>query len=206
MLKIGLTGGIASGKSKVAQYFAALNIDVIDTDAIARELTQPNTYAYNKILKHFDTRVQNKQGELDRRALRRIIAKEPKARAWLEKLLHPLILKKMQAKIKDVTSVYCILMIPLLLETKVKGFRSSVDRILVVETPKKEQIQRIMRRDKVSLIDAKAILNAQIDRAKRLKATDDIIFNKGSLKELRKKVLKLHKKYSLLSQSTPGLS
>jgi dephospho-CoA kinase len=199
MLKIGLTGGIGSGKSIVASYFAKLGIKIIDADIIAREITKPNTRALKKITKHFGNNLIDKTGKLRRKKLREIIFKSTKERLWLEKLLHPLIYKKMLEQIQNCKSLYCILVLPLLYETKVKAFCKLVDQILVVDAPIKCRVARIVKRDQIKYSDAINIIRAQTVRETRIKFSDDVIKNNGSLAELQKKVRYLHRKYSSMT-------
>jgi len=192
MLKIGLTGGIGSGKSTVAQFFKELGVTVIDADVIAHELVVPSTQAFKKIITHFGNKVLNKQGELDRKLLRKLIFHDIKQKKWLENLLHPLVYQEINNRLKKIKVPYCILVIPLLLETKHEKF---VDRILVVDTPEEQQISRITKRDKSSEQAVKAIIDSQISREQRLANANDIIYNNKSLANLKKQVQKLHQKY-----------
>ncbi|MCK4607952.1 MAG: dephospho-CoA kinase [Gammaproteobacteria bacterium] len=192
VLIIGLTGGIGSGKSTVANYFAGLGITIIDADKIAHELTQPNSAALAKIVKHFGAEVLADNGALNRAYLRQLIFQDNKAKEWLEKLLHPLIYKIIKQQAAKASSAYCILVVPLLLETK---HESWVDRILVADAPEELQIKRAIERDNISITTAKSMLKAQLPRAKRLAAADDIIENSGSLDHLKRQVITLHQKY-----------
>ena len=174
MLKIGLTGGVGSGKSTVAKYFAKLNIPIIDADKIARDLFFNNATVHKKIFSHFKT--------LNRKKISEIIFHDKKERLWLEQLMHPRICKEMIKLTKLHKAPYCIMEIPLLLETK---FPPKVDRILVVDCPKKTQISRASR----------LIIANQIGRGQRLKQVDDIICNTGTMTDLKKMVKKLHNYY-----------
>jgi len=196
MLKIGLTGGIGSGKSTVAKQFTKLKVPVIDADLIAHELLASNNKISKKIVSHFSKDILTPQNRIDKKKLRNLIFSNKKDRLWLEKLMHPAIQKKMHSMIKNTRSPYCILMAPLLFETK---FPIKTDRILVIDCWKKDQIKRIQQRDKSSIKQIQAIINAQIDRASRLKKADDIISNTGSLDYLRKTVKKLHYYYLSLA-------
>jgi dephospho-CoA kinase len=137
MLVVGLTGGIGSGKSTVANMFAALGVSVIDADVISREITQSGKPAFNSIIKHFGERLILPDGKLDRSQLRDIIFEDPKQRLWLENLTHPLIRDEMSRQIKNITAPYCIAVIPLLLEVE---FYSFINRILVVDASEQKQI------------------------------------------------------------------
>lgn len=197
MLKIGLTGGIGSGKSTVAKYFAELGITIIDADKIARELVATETSTLTKIIKHFGNKVLTNRGTLDREYLRKLIFDNSKHKQWLEKLLHPLIYQEMKQRVQQAKSPYCILVIPLLLETKQEKF---VDRILVVDAPKQMQINRTTKKNKMSEKEVKIIIATQANREQRLTCANDIIYNNSSLSELKQQVQQLHQKYLILSR------
>ncbi|MCL5260663.1 MAG: dephospho-CoA kinase [Gammaproteobacteria bacterium] len=195
MLKIGLTGGIGSGKTTVAKFFRGFGIKVIDADKITRELTRPNQPALKKINKHFHAKVVSKTGRLNRKLLREIIFRDPSERRWLENLLHPLVYQNIVKEMRKVKSSYCVLVIPLLFET---GAEKIVDRVLVIDSPIKLQIKRMLKRDQTTTTTAKAIINSQIKRKLRLKLADDVISNTGSLNQLYQKTKLMHEKYLLL--------
>jgi dephospho-CoA kinase len=204
MLKIGLTGGIGSGKSTVAKYFAELGITVIDADQIAHELCASNTSCTKKIIEHFGNKILNKDGTLNRSYLRKLIFQDAREKKWLEQLLHPLVYQEMQRQIQKATSPYCILVIPLLFETKAEDF---VDRILVVDSLEQLQIKRIQKRDKISEAEIKKICASQIPRDEHLSRADDIIHNDKSLADLQKQVKKLHQEYlAFKSDNTYSIS
>lgn len=192
MLKIGLTGGIGSGKSTVAKYFAKLNIPIIDADKIAHKLLEPDTITYKKIVAHFGKNFLTPKKTLDRNKLRQLIFHNKKERLWLEKLIHPHICNEMVKCIKLFKAPYCIMAIPLLFETKNSP---KVDRILVVDCSKKVQINRTRKRNSYSIGQIKAIIATQIDRKERLRQADDIIRNTGTIANLKKAVKKLHNYY-----------
>ena len=192
MLVIGLTGGIGSGKTTVANLFADLGVDVIDTDQLSRDVTKSGQGALKKISEHFGPKILQSNGSLDRTALRKIIFTDDNARRWLEELLHPLIRAEMKRQIDSSTSTYCIVVIPLLIETKPN---SLIDRILVVDTSEDLQLERTKKRDNSSEKEVAAILNTQVNREKRLAAAHDIIENHGSLDDLVSQVKKLHEFY-----------
>ena len=192
MKKIGLTGGIGSGKSTVANFFAELGIEVIDADKIVHELLADNAAVLQKIIEHFGSMVVTEKHELDRKLLREIIFNDIKERKWLENLLHPLVYKIMIERANMTKSPYCVLVIPLLFET---NSSSMVDRVLVVESSQENQIIRSLKRDQTNLADIKNIMAAQIDRETRLKKADDIIYNDGTLETLKSQIIKLHDKY-----------
>ncbi len=196
MLKIGLTGGIGSGKSVVAKYFAKLSIPIIDADKIAHELLCPHTTTYKKIVAHFGMSLLTTQKLINRKKLRDIIFTNPKERQWLEKTLHPRIRSLMQQYATKLKAPYCIMVIPLLFETK---FPIKTDRILVIDCPPNLQIKRVHKRDHSSTTQVRAIIKAQASRTFRFNKADDIIHNDGSLKHLEKSVKILHSYYLSLA-------
>lgn len=195
MLVVGLTGGIGSGKSTVAQLFAEQGVPIIDADKIAREITQPNTPAFTKIVKHFGQDIVLANGTLDRAKLRAIIFSDTKQRLWLEQLLHPLIREEMKQQIDKLSAPYCIAVIPLLLEVE---FYSFINRILVVDAPEHAQINRVMTRDNASQQEVEAILKNQAKRYDRNVHAQDIILNDGKVADLLPQIEKLHEKYSTM--------
>lgn len=198
MLIIGLTGGIGSGKSTVARLFADKGIPVIDADVIARHLTMPNEPALHAIVDHFGIPILQKDGSLNRTALRDIVFNNPAERQWLEQLLHPLIREKISQELASISASglcppYCLVVIPLLLETGAYPF---LDRILVVDAPESLQIERIIARDNTPSDNARAIITAQTTREERLKHANDVIINEGSLADLLPQIDKLHGQYA----------
>lgn len=191
---VGLTGGMGSGKSVVAQQFSAYGIDIIDADHIAKALVVPQSPALDAIVHHFGTWLLHPSGELNRSALRDLIFQDPAERVWLERLLHPAIMKEVEQHITTLTSPYGILMAPLLLETQTP-MRKTVQRILVVDCPTELQIQRIKTRDHLTGTQITAILNTQHTRQQRLEAADDILNNDTDLAELKRQIDVLHRKY-----------
>jgi dephospho-CoA kinase len=196
MQVIGLTGSIGSGKTTVANLFAARGVPVIDADVLAREVTKPDTPAYRAIIERFGSRVLNADGTLDRGSLREIIFHDALQRSWLEALLHPLILARMQDEIARLNTPYCIAVIPLLLETDAVQF---IDRILVVDLPEATQIERARLRDNATNDQIEAILKTQISREERLKRAHDVINNAGNQTELMNQIEELHQKYLKLT-------
>lgn len=190
---IGLTGGIGSGKSEVAELFAAFKIDIVDTDKIAREIVHVGSELLNKITEKFGTKILNQDGSLDRVKMRKIIFTDLHAKQWLEKLLHPVIYRQMYNQILVTKSIYCIVVIPLLVESHLLY---PIDRILVVDTTEEQQIKRIVRRDEANEQEVKDIIATQATRAARLKIADDIIDNTKDKKYLQEQVAALHKLYS----------
>ncbi|MGH8309533.1 MAG: dephospho-CoA kinase [Steroidobacteraceae bacterium] len=197
MLRIGLTGGIASGKSTVAKLFAALGIPVIDTDEIAREVVAPGSALLPRLVARFGDGILNREGSLDRAALRAIVFADSAARAKLDALTHPAILERMRARSAAAGGPYQILAIPLLVE---KGAAREVDRVLVVDSDEAAQIRRLQARDGATLEQARAILAAQAPRAARLAIADDVIVNDGDLHRLRDQVGQLHARYVAVSR------
>jgi dephospho-CoA kinase len=199
MLTIGLTGGIGSGKSAVAAFFAKLGIDIIDTDIIAHEIVEPGTPALTKIIEHFGAEISNPDQTLNRKMLANKIFNHVDEKIWLEQLLHPLIRDAVEVAKEKVTSPYCIVVIPLLVETLPNP---SIDRILVVDSPKHLQISRTRERDQRTESEIMAIIGSQATPEERLAAVDDIIINDQGLAELSTAVTELHQKYLKLSQAT----
>jgi dephospho-CoA kinase len=197
MLVVGLTGGIGSGKSTVANFFSALGINVFDADLIAREIVAPGTLALDKIITRFGSQIINDTGYLNRSKLRNIIFSDPAAKLWLENLLHPLVRTRMRELVQQATSPYCLLMIPLLLEGKPNDL---VQRILVVDAPEELQVNRTQLRDKASVQQINQIMQTQVSRSQRLAKADEVIVNDGDLSQLESQVANLHVKYlSLIS-------
>jgi len=195
-LLIGLTGGIASGKSTVAQRFMDLGVPVIDADVAAREVVAPGKPGLQQVIDRFGSRVVSENGELDRRALREIVFSDPDARRDLEAILHPLIRAEMDRSAAVAAGPYIVMAIPLLIEG---GSRDRVDRILVVDVDEAVQLQRVMARDHCSAEQAQAILASQAPRSARLAAADDVLPNGGTVTELRQAVDALHQQYLRLA-------
>lgn len=192
MLSVGLTGGIGCGKSTVARTFAALGVPVIDADLIARELVRPGSPALAAIVRAFGPGVLTVSGELDRRALRERVFRDPEARARLEALLHPLVREAIAARRREIRAPYCLIVVPLLIEA---GMTDLVDRVLVVDCDPEQQLKRVCARDGVEPAQVRAIMQAQADRGTRLAAADDVIENRGSEAELERSVRALHRRY-----------
>ena len=193
-LRIGLTGGIASGKSTVAERFSELGVPVIDADESSRAVVAPGQPGLQAVVARFGTGVLTAQGELDRRALRGLIFADSAKRQELEAILHPLIRADMEQRALHAVGPYLILAIPLLVEGGARA-RTRVDRVLVVDADEAQQLQRLVARDAVSPEQARAILAAQASRAGRLSAADDVLVNSGTVSELRQAVDRLHERY-----------
>ncbi|MDH5572027.1 MAG: dephospho-CoA kinase [Gammaproteobacteria bacterium] len=196
MLVIGLTGGIGSGKSTVADMFADLGVPVIDTDIIARDLVMPGQTALEEITALFGNTVLNSDGSLNRKMLRELVFNSDKQRQQLEAVLHPRIREQVQRQLDALSVAYCIIVIPLLLET---GQQNLVQRILVIDTPEELQIKRSAKRDSTPEENIKKIVATQVERQKRLAAADDIIHNDNSIAHLKQQILDLHRFYSQLA-------
>jgi dephospho-CoA kinase len=197
LFRVGLTGGIASGKSTVSRFFGALGVPIIDTDQVARDVVEPGQPPLEKLVERFGPSILTSDGHLDRPALRNIVFSDPKARTDLEALTHPAIGAAVEALAATVSGPYLILVIPLLVE---KGLGSQLDRVLVVDCDEELQIKRLQGRDGSTLEQARAILNAQASRAARLKAAHDVITNDGDVSALRDQVSALHARYSELAR------
>ena len=191
-LRIGLTGGIASGKSTAAARFAELGVPVIDADEVARAVVAPGESGYAQVVNRFGRGILAAGGELDRRALRDRVFADPGERQDLEAILHPLIRAEMQRRANAALGPYVVLAIPLLVEG---GRRDQVDRVLVVDVDEAAQLERLMRRDASTQTQARAILAAQASRSVRLRVADDVLVNTGSVPELRAAVDRLHERY-----------
>jgi len=200
-LRIGLTGGIASGKSTVAARFAELGVPVIDADESARWVVAPGQPGLTAVVERFGHGVLAANGELNRRALRQLIFADPVKRQQLEAVLHPLIQADMEQRAVRAVGPYLILAIPLLVEG---GSRDRVDRILVVDADEALQLERLVARDSVSLEQGRAILAAQATREDRVKAADDVLVNAGTVPELRHAVDRLHQSYLRLAGAMPA--
>ncbi|SKA29174.1 dephospho-CoA kinase [Photobacterium toruni] len=195
---IGLTGGIGSGKTTVANLFGAYGIDLIDADIIAREVVAIGSAGLAAITEKFGNGILLTDGNLDRHQLRATIFSDPHLKNWLNQLLHPLIREKMLADIKRATSPYCLLIVPLMIEN---NLQSMTDRLLVVDVDQQTQIMRTQQRDNVSLEQIKNIVAAQASRQQRLDAADDIICNDGDNQALLTQVAQLHQYYLALAQT-----
>jgi len=194
---VGLTGGIASGKSTAAKFFGALGVPIIDTDQLARDVVEPGQPPLERLVERFGQGILTEDGHLDRPALRNIVFSDPKARADLEALTHPAIGAAVEARSNEVGGVYQILVLPLLVE---KNLGSQLNRVLVVDCDEELQIRRLQSRDGSTLEQARAILNAQASRSSRLKAAHDVIKNEGDMSAVREQVEQLHARYLELAQ------
>jgi dephospho-CoA kinase len=196
--RIGLTGGIASGKSTVANLFAALGITIVDTDLLAREVVAPGSALLPRIAGHFGAQVLQKDGSLDRAALRSRVFENPAERQWLERLTHPAIRELTDKRCESATSDYVIVAIPLLVET---AGAERFDRVLVVDCSPEIQLARLQARDGTTRAEAQRMLAAQATREQRLAVADDVVTNDGDLAALREQVEKLHRQYLKLASA-----
>jgi dephospho-CoA kinase len=196
-LRIGLTGGIASGKSTVARLFTDLRIPVIDADVAARAVVAPGTPGLARVIDRFGSRILAESGELNRRALRDLIFGDTGSRRDLENILHPLIRADMDRNADQAVGPYIVMAIPLLIEG---GPSDRVDRILVVDVDEAVQLRRVMERDGCTAEQARAILASQASRSARLAAADDVLQNAGTVTDLRQAVDRLHERYLRLAE------
>ena len=199
--KIGLTGGIASGKTTVANLFSDLGIEIIDADEIAHSITSKQGSAYNKIVKHFGEGILRDDKKLDRKKLRTMIFNNSELKRDLEQIIHPEVYAIINQKINASQEPYQIIVIPLLIET---GYQNFVDRVLVVDCSVETQLARLINRDNETMKNARKIIANQIERNQRLKFADDIIENekKTSINVLKNKVLQLHETYLELPEKS----
>jgi dephospho-CoA kinase len=197
VFRVGLTGGVASGKSTVTRFFGALGVPIIDTDQVARDVVEPGQPPLERLVERFGPSILTEDGHLDRPALRNIVFSDPKARADLEALTHPAIGAAVQARSAIAGGPYQILVLPLLVE---KSLGSQLDRVLVVDCAEELQIKRLQARDGSTVEQAQAILNAQASRAARVKAAHDLITNEGAVGDLRDRVAILHAQYLELAK------
>lgn len=198
-LRIGLTGGIASGKSAVSAEFTALGIPVHDADTIARELVEPGQPALKRIVTMLGPGSLDNEGRLDRRRMRERVFADPEARRLLESILHPAVRLELIRRSETTQAPYQVLVIPLLLEN---DLRSLVDRILVIDVPEEIQLERLLARDRVDAMQARQMLAAQTTRQARLAAADDVIVNTASREQLSKAVEQLHRRYLGLAKQS----
>jgi dephospho-CoA kinase len=192
VLRVGLTGGIASGKSTAAKFFGALGVPILDSDQVAREVVEPGQPPLERLVERFGRGILTPDGHLDRPALRDIVFSDPRARADLENLTHPAIGAALEARSAAAGGPYQILVIPLLVE---KNLGSHVDRVLVVDCDEELQIRRLLARDGSTRAQAQAILDAQVSRSARLKAADDVITNDADMSAVQAQVAALHARY-----------
>lgn len=199
MLKIGLTGGIGSGKSTVARLFEKHGVPIIDTDEIAHSLVKPGQPALKKIIHEFGPDIVAGDGKLDRARLRELVFQDPSAKSRLEAILHPAIFAELKRLAAEIEAPYCIFAIPLLVESHAQ---SLVDRILVVDCPEPLQIARIKSREGMDDILIRRIMATQASRSERLSQAHDILINDSDLSKLERQVNELHDFYLKLGCSS----
>ena len=199
---VGLTGGIGSGKSAAAEEFARLGATVVDTDMIARELTERGGAALPHIKSLFGEAFITPGGEMDRDAMRNRVFSDPAAKQALEGLLHPMIRVEAERRTAAAKGSYVVQVVPLLVESP--DYRRRVARVLVVDCPEDVQVKRVTARSHLSEREVRAIIASQVPRAQRLAAADDVIENSGTLDALRKQVAALHARY--LKMAVPAKS
>lgn len=198
MHRIGLTGGIGSGKTTVSDYFKSIyNIPVIDADEISRQLMTPHGGAYNEVVDLFGSTSVLKSGEIDRKYIRDQIFQTPELRTALEQIIHPKVKISITEETKKLTSVYCLIVIPLLIES---NMQSMVDRILLIQTDKQLQIARVTLRDKCGPEHVEAIIASQLSTSEKINYADDIIVNNGPEESLIPQIEQLHQKYMALGK------
>ena len=199
---VGLTGGIGSGKTAVADAFAALGVEIIDTDALAHGLSAVGQPGFAAIRDAFGDGILRPDGAIDRSALRRLVFADVAARSRLEGALHPLIGAEVARRVEQWSGAYGVIVVPLLLERE--GVRSLVDRILVVDCPEEEQVRRVVARNGLSPAEVRAIMATQLDRQQRLAAADDIVDNAGTPDAIAPQVLALDGCYRRLAVAGSG--
>ena len=190
---VGLTGGIGSGKTTVAELFASQGAGIVDTDEISRRLTAPAQPAVIEIARKFGPQFIAADGSLDRAQMRHLVFADPSARKDLEAILHPLIRQESTRQIHASAAPYVVVVVPLLIETG--SYRDMIGRILVVDCEPETQIRRVMERSGLSRNDVVAIIASQVPRQQRLREADDVIHNDGGLEALRAQVTPLHLRY-----------
>ena len=199
MFSVGLTGGIASGKTTISNLFAKLGVSVVDTDIISRKLLEPGELAFDQVCAHFGASIVNADGKIDRVRLREIVFNNPAEKSWLETMLHPLIYQRSHdAIVTKAGADYVLVVVPLLFET---NFQSLVDRILVVDCPAEQQIERLVKRDQIDESLAQKMLLQQLSNAERIARAHDIIDNRSADVDLESQVSALHKRYLQLSDA-----
>ena len=197
MFTIALTGGIASGKTAVSDMFSELGIDIIDTDVVSREVVEPGTEGLKQIVNTFGATVLLENGSLNRRKLREIVFADEAQRKKLEQITHPLIQGRTKELISVASGDYCLLVVPLLINSPMREW---VDRILAVIVDEQLQLQRLLSRDCETEEQTKAIIATQANSEQLLQIADDVIINDSGLEKLRKEVHNLHLMYTNLAE------
>lgn len=203
MLKVGLTGGIGSGKSTAAQRFKELGVPIVDADVIARNVVEPGKPALEEVIAAFGEKVVNSDGELDRTELRKIVFENKERKALLESILHPRIYDEILRQLDRLSAPYCIVVIPLLAESKQNY---PLDRVLVIDLPHALQLERTSVRDQQSEEKIDKIVQSQSSREQRLSLADDIVENSGTVESLCERIDLLHQKYTDLAHQFEGVA
>ncbi len=193
MLVVGLTGGIAAGKSTATAFFQSRGVPVIDADEVARDVVAAGTPGLAAVAVAFGSQILQADGTLDRRGLRDRVFADPAERHRLEAILHPLIQAEIRARLRQVTGPYCILAVPLLIESA--SLRALVDRVLVIDVPVEVQVARLMQRDHMTAEQCQAMLAAQASRAQRLEGADDVVDNATDITALQRQLESVHARY-----------
>ncbi len=193
MLVIGLTGGIAAGKSTATAFFQDRGVPVIDADEVARDVVAAATPGLAAVVAAFGPQILQADGTLDRRRLREVVFADPAQRHRLEAILHPLINSRIRDRLQQVTGPYCILAVPLLIESA--NLRALVSRVLVIDVPEDVQLARLMQRDRMSAEQCRAMLAAQASRAQRLEGADDVVDNATDITALTRQLESVHARY-----------
>lgn len=202
-LRVGLTGGIGSGKTTACELFRELGVPIIDADHIAHHLIDKDGAAYSIIKNEFGNKIIMDNGQIDRSLLRKIIFSRQEYRKKLEAILHPLIFSEIEKQVSSLVDPYCIICIPLLVETNALN---KVDRVLVIDSDKSKQIERTQKRDNITKKDVIKIIEAQASPRQRLNAADDVIHNNDDIVALRKEILLLHEKYNYIAKNRRNYS
>lgn len=200
-LLIALTGGIASGKSAVAEVFSTLGVPVLDTDQIARDVVAPGQPALAALVDTFGPEILDASGQLDRKRMRERVFADPAERARLEAIVHPVIREELASRSARAGGPYQVHVIPLLVE---KSRAEDYDRVLLVDCPEEEQVRRLVARDSTTVEQARSMLAAQATREERLAAADDVIVNTGTMEDLKRFVETLHRNYLLIAERRGG--
>lgn len=201
---VGLTGGIGSGKTTVANLFGELGAAIIDTDLIAHQVSAVGGRAIEAIRETFGADFLTPEGAMDRNRMRQLVFADPVQKARLEAILHPLIREETEAQAGHATGSYIIFVVPLLVESK--NWRQRVDRVLVIDCPEEVQVARVMERNGLAEAEVRAIMAAQVTREVRLAAANDVLDNGGAADSLREKAQKLHALYCGLAREKTGLA
>ncbi len=188
---VGLTGGVGSGKSTVADFIKECHIPIIDADVIAREQVLPGTPSYQKILERYGTSFLDDQKQLDRKKLGEVIFNHPADRIWLEQLLHPAINQEIKQRLEKIQAPYCLIIIPLLAENY-ETYQDLLDYVIAIDVPKETQLARVKQRDNLSEDLIHKILKAQTSNDARLAIADAVITNTSDKATLKKEVIALH--------------